>query len=77
MQMVFQKYYSFEKPSNRRKHKPVLHNRTNSDGFIDLTVGGPLNYEEMWELEGRHGHTLSQYFMMRPISINGHIGVIL
>lgn len=60
--MVVQKYYSFEDPKNRRKHKRVLHRRVNSNGEIDLTTGGPLSYEEMWELAEPHGHSLSSYF---------------
>ena len=60
--LVIKKYYSFENPQNRRKHKPVLHHRVNSDGVIDLTTGGPLSYEEQWELVERHGHSLSAYF---------------
>lgn len=60
--MVVKKYYSFENPKNRRKHKPVLHRRVNSDGVIDLTAGGPLSYEEMWEMGERQGHSLSSYF---------------
>ncbi len=60
--MVVQKYYSFKDPKNRRKHKRVLHRRVNSNGEIDLTTGGPLSYEEMWELAEPHGHSLSSYF---------------
>ena len=60
--MVVQKYYSFKNPKNRRKHKRVLHRRVNSNGEIDLTTGGPLSYEEMWELAEPHGHSLSSYF---------------
>lgn len=62
-ELIIQKYNSFKKKSNRRKHKPVLHNRINSDGVIDLTVGGPLSYEESWEIVERGGeHTLADYF---------------
>lgn len=60
--MVVKKYYSFENPKNRRKHKAVLHRRVNSEGVIDLTTGGPLSYEEIWEMEERIGHSLSSYF---------------
>lgn len=62
-ELVVQKYNCFKKKSNRRKHKPVLHNRVNSDGVIDLTNGGPLSYEETWEiLERSREHTLADYF---------------
>lgn len=60
--MIIKKYYSFENPSNRRKHKKVLHRRKDSNGIVDLTSGGPLTYEEMWELGEEHGHSLSEYF---------------
>lgn len=61
-EMVINKYYSFKNPVNRRKHRKVLYRRTNSAGEIDLTLGGPLNYEEMWELKEKQGHTLREYF---------------
>lgn len=61
-EMVINKYYSFRNPDNRREHRKVLYRRTNSAGEIDLTVGGPLNYEEMWELKEKQGHTLREYF---------------
>lgn len=61
--MVVEKYYSFDNPQNRRKHKQVLYKRVNSDGVIDLTTGGPMSYEESWEfIEKRGGHSLSDYF---------------
>lgn len=61
-EMVIDKYYSFKNPKNRRKHRKVLYRRTNSSGVIDLTVGGPLDYEEMWELKEEQGHSLREYF---------------
>lgn len=27
-----------------------------------MTVGGPLDYEEMWELKEEQGHSLREYF---------------
>lgn len=59
--MVLEKYYSFQNPKNRRKHKSVLQHRV-VNGVIDLTQGGPLSYEEMWELGEQRGHTLREYF---------------
>lgn len=61
--MVVEKYNSFKNKKNRRKHNPVLYRRDNGDGVIDLTKGGPLSYEEEWELiERGGGHTLSDHF---------------
>lgn len=61
-EMVVDKYYGFKNPENRRKHKKILYRRINNSGVIDLTVGGPLSYEEMWELEEERGHSLREYF---------------
>lgn len=60
--MVIAKYHSFVIPENRRKHKKVLHLRVNDSGVVDLTTGGPLSYEELWELKEKNGHSLREYF---------------
>ena len=73
-EMIINKYYSFKNPKNRREHRKVLHRRMNSSAIIDLTVGGPLNYEEMWELGERQGHSLREYFYDAAY-IDRHTGI--
>ena len=73
-EMLIEKYYSFKNPKNRRKHRKVLYLRTNRSGVIDLTEGGPLNYEEMWELKEEQGHSLREYFYDAAY-IDRHTGI--